>query len=41
MENRYNDARTSDANKEKLKPKLEEIRDLYPEKLSEAEPKKS
>ena len=41
MENRYNDARTSDANKKKLKPKLEEIRDLYPEKLSEAEPKKS
>ena len=41
MEARYNDPRTSDANKDKLKPKLELIRELYPEKLSEAEPKKS
>ncbi|PHQ31109.1 ExbD/TolR family protein [Leeuwenhoekiella nanhaiensis] len=41
MEQRYNDPRTSERDKERLKPRLEEIRELYPEKLSEAEPKKS
>lgn len=40
MEARYNDARTSDSEKNKLKPQLEKIREMYPEKLSEAEPKK-
>ncbi|MFI8378452.1 ExbD/TolR family protein [Leeuwenhoekiella sp. NPDC079379] len=39
LESRYNDARTSPGDKDKLKPKIELIRDLYPEKLSEAEPK--
>ncbi|RXG24634.1 ExbD/TolR family protein [Leeuwenhoekiella aequorea] len=39
MENRFNDARTTQAVKDKLKPKLEIIKELYPEKLSEAEPK--
>ncbi|PHR97471.1 MAG: biopolymer transporter ExbD [Leeuwenhoekiella sp.] len=41
MEKRYNDPRTSERDKERLKPRLEEIRELYPEKLSEAEPKKN
>lgn len=41
LEKRYNDPRTSDSDKERLKPRLEEIRELYPEKLSEAEPKKN
>ena len=40
MEARYNDPRTDPDAKEKLKPKVKRIRDLYPEKLSEAEPKK-
>ena len=40
MEQRYNDPRTSDRDKERLKPRIEEIRELYPEKLSEAEPQK-
>ncbi|MGB5941883.1 MAG: biopolymer transporter ExbD [Leeuwenhoekiella sp.] len=39
MENRYNDARTTPGQKEQLKPKLDRIREMYPEKLSEAEPK--
>lgn len=41
LEARYNDPRTTPENKDKLKPKIEAIQDLYPEKLSEAEPKKS
>lgn len=41
METRYNDARTSESDKDKLRPKLERIREMYPEKLSEAEPKGS
>ncbi|MCC4211594.1 ExbD/TolR family protein [Leeuwenhoekiella parthenopeia] len=41
MEKRYNDPRTSERDKERLKPRVEEIRELYPEKLSEAEPKKN
>ncbi|WP_416446574.1 ExbD/TolR family protein [Leeuwenhoekiella sp. A16] len=40
MEARYNDPRTSQANKDKLEPRIERIREMYPEKLSEAEPKK-
>ncbi len=40
MESRYNDPRTSPSDKAKLKPRIERIRELYPEKLSEAEPKK-
>jgi len=40
MEQRYNDPRTSERDKERLKPRIEEIRELYPEKLSEAEPQK-
>ena len=40
MGQRYNDPRTSDRDKERLKPRIEEIRELYPEKLSEAEPQK-
>lgn len=39
MEDRYNDPRTVESVKDKLRPKLELIRELYPEKLSEAEPK--
>ena len=41
MEQRYNDPRATDKEKDRLKPKIEEIRELYPEKLSEAEPKKN
>lgn len=41
LEARYNDPRTTQENKDKLKPKIEAIQELYPEKLSEAEPKKS
>lgn len=40
MENRYNDARTTEGQKSKIRPKLDQVRDMYPEKLSEAEPKK-
>lgn len=40
LETRYNDARTSESDKNKIKPQLETIREMYPEKLSEAEPKK-
>ncbi|HLT54065.1 MAG TPA: biopolymer transporter ExbD [Flavobacteriaceae bacterium] len=38
---RYNDPRTSDSEKEKLKEKLEKIQLLIPQKFSEAEPKTS
>jgi len=41
LESRYNDPRTTQENKDKLKPKIEAIQELYPEKLSEAEPKKN
>ncbi|MEH6405985.1 MAG: biopolymer transporter ExbD, partial [Leeuwenhoekiella sp.] len=40
MESRYNDPRTSESDKNKLEPRISRIRDMYPEKLSEAEPKK-
>jgi|TARA_Y100000992_G_C21240545_1_gene480499 hypothetical protein len=39
--NKYNDPRTSPAEKEKLKPLLSEVKNMYPQKLSEAEPNKS
>lgn len=40
MESRYNDPRTKPSDKERLKPMLDRVRDMYPEKLSEAEPQK-
>ena len=39
--NKYNDPRTSSTEKEKLKPLLSEVKSMYPQKLSEAEPNKS
>lgn len=39
MENEYSDPRTPDAVKDELRPKLDRIKALYPQKLSEAEPK--
>lgn len=38
---RYSDPRTSQEDKEALKPKLDEVKNLFPQKLSEAEPNKS
>ena len=38
---RYNDPRTSADEKGKLKPKLDEVKAMYPQKLSEAEPSKT
>lgn len=38
MEARYNDARTSEGDKETLKERIELIKDMIPQKLSEAEP---
>jgi len=37
----YNDPRTSPDEKFTLKPKLDEVKDLFPQKLSEAEPNKN
>tara|TARA_Y100000741_G_scaffold339629_1_gene300621 strand:+ start:133 stop:753 length:621 start_codon:yes stop_codon:yes gene_type:complete len=39
--NKYNDPRTTSAEKEKLKPLLNTVKTMYPQKLSEAEPNKS
>ncbi len=39
MEKTYTTPGTSSSIKDKLRPKLERIREMYPEKLSEAEPK--
>tara|TARA_B100001057_G_scaffold188941_1_gene189755 strand:+ start:480 stop:1100 length:621 start_codon:yes stop_codon:yes gene_type:complete len=39
--NKYNDPRTTSAEKEKLKPLLSAVKTMYPQKLSEAEPNKS
>ncbi len=39
MEARYESPKTSPEDKAKLKPRVEKIQDMYPEKLSEAEPK--
>lgn len=38
---RYSDPRTSVSEKEALKPKLDEVKTLFPQKLSEAEPSKT
>jgi len=38
MEARYNDSRTSEGDKETLKERIELIKDMIPQKLSEAEP---
>ena len=38
---RYSDPRTSPSEKEKLKPQLSIVKQMYPQKLSEAEPNKS
>lgn len=40
-EEEYTAAKTSQARKDKLKPRLEQVKKLYPQKLSEAEPKKN
>ena len=37
----FNDPRTSSTEKDRLKPKLDEVKALYPMKLSEAEPSKT
>ncbi|MDG2371425.1 MAG: biopolymer transporter ExbD [Flavobacteriaceae bacterium] len=39
--NRYADPRTSSDEKEKLKPQLNIVKSMYPQKLSEAEPNKN
>ena len=39
LEAEYNDPKTGDARKESLKEKIESIKDMIPQKLSEAEPK--
>ncbi len=39
MQTEYSDPKTDDGIKEELKPKLERIQKLFPQKLSEAEPK--
>ena len=38
---RYSDPRTTANEKAKLKPKLDEVKNMYPQKLSEAEPSKT
>lgn len=40
MDAEYNAAKTSEARKETLKPKIKKLQDLFPRLLSEAEPKK-
>lgn len=39
METEYKDPRTSESVKDELKPKMDRIKGLFPQKLSEAEPK--
>jgi biopolymer transport protein ExbD len=39
MEAEFKDPRTSQAMKDRLKPELERIQNMYPQKISEAEPK--
>ncbi|RNL93032.1 biopolymer transporter ExbD [Sinomicrobium pectinilyticum] len=41
MQDMYNDPKTSDDQKDKLKPRVERIQKMYPQYLSEAEPKKN
>ena len=38
---RYSDPRTSSEDKQRLKPLLDSIKSMYPQKLSEAEPSKT
>ncbi|MDG2397393.1 MAG: biopolymer transporter ExbD [Flavobacteriaceae bacterium] len=38
---RYSDPRTSPSDKLSLKPKLDQVKEMYPQKLSEAEPSKT
>ena len=38
---RYSDPRSTDTEKAKLKPMLDEVKNMYPQKLSEAEPSKT
>ena len=38
---RYDDPRTTPTDKAKLKPLLDEVKAMYPQKLSEAEPSKT
>lgn len=38
---RFSDPRTSETEKEGLKPKLDRVKELFPQKLSEAEPSKT
>ena len=38
---KYSDPRTSLSEKQKLKPMLDEVKAMYPQKLSEAEPSKT
>jgi glutaredoxin len=40
-QSRYDDPRTSSTDKAKLKPLLDEVKAMYPQKLSEAEPSKT
>jgi len=40
-DNRYSDPRTSPKEKERLNPMLKEIKEMFPQKLSEAEPTRS
>ena len=40
-EEEYTTAKTPQATKDKLKPRLERVKKMYPQKLSEAEPKKN
>lgn len=40
MEKAFKNPETSDANKEKLKERIGVVKDMFPQKLSEAEPKK-
>jgi len=41
MQGEYKDPRTDDGVKDELKPKLERVQAMFPQKLSEAEPKKT
>jgi biopolymer transport protein ExbD len=38
---KYSDPRTSEETREELRPKLDEVKAMYPQKLSEAEPSKT
>ena len=38
---KYNDPRTSEEVRDELRPKLDEVKKMFPQKLSEAEPSKT